>query len=108
MHPLKQCSLRLQDPRIFEKYKESLYTSLAAHKVFQICKELHQASLQGIWTPTHEDSYHKLDETITRAMLHAENQLKKAYTVKLSWSPKLKVAVQAYRFWRLSKGQLFL
>jgi hypothetical protein len=88
----------------------SLHTSLAAHKVFQKCEELNQASLQGIWTPTHEDSYHKLNETITRAMLHAENQLKKTYTGKFSWSPYLKAAVQAYHFWRLklkeSKGQL--
>jgi putative component of toxin-antitoxin plasmid stabilization module len=85
-----QRALSLKDPWLFKKYREYLHNIFAKHKVQEKCKALQQSSVKGDWTPRHEEIYHRLDGTITRAMLSAEKSLRKACSSKLSCSPKLK------------------
>jgi hypothetical protein len=109
IHRPSQRALSLRDPRLIKKYRDSLHDKFAKHNIQVKCDTLQQASTDGTWTHQDEAIYHKLDKTITQAMLSVEKTLWKSYSTKFSWSPKLKEAVQAYRFWRLklkhSKGQ---
>ena len=98
-------TLRLLDPRLSDKYRDALHAELSQHRVFEKCEELRRFSIQGTWSAHLEDIYHQLDDTITKSMLSAECSIKKVFSRKFAWSPKLKAAVQAYRFWRLKLKQ---
>jgi hypothetical protein len=45
--------------------------------------------------------YQNLDASITEFMLYAEKCTGKLFSKKFEWSPKLKQAVQAFRYWKL-------
>jgi hypothetical protein len=94
--------LRLQDPRVIACYIAELHKFFDQHKILEKCSELiHQSSLEGRWDSTQQEIYYNLDNKITEGMLHSERTLGKKFTGKFYWSPALKTAVQAYRFWRL-------
>jgi hypothetical protein len=93
------------DPRVITKYCIFLHKELQYHKTPQKCETLNKASQLGTWTTIHKEQYNRIDQTITKAMLHAERKVGKVSSGKFQWSPTLKRAVQAYRYWRLHLKQ---
>jgi hypothetical protein len=64
-------------------------------------EDLKQAIDKNIWEQKHEDQYQELDSIITESMLYAERQSGKSFSKNYEWSPKLKQAVHAVRYWKL-------
>jgi hypothetical protein len=65
-------SLRLVDPRIISKYKETLHQHMLQQRIFEKLDVLQEVSSVGTWTEHHTSPYLSLDDRITEAMLHAE------------------------------------
>jgi hypothetical protein len=103
--PRSYRKLRLHDPKLVDKYRESLHHQLDAHKILEKLTDLKRHATKSTWTSAHTDQYNTLDNIITTAMLSAENQLSRSHSVKFDWSPKLKKAVQAQRYWHLRLKQ---
>jgi hypothetical protein len=98
-HPLSR-TLTLNNPRKIAKNKETLYNHIEKHNLFSKCKELSKI-LTTEWTHSHTAQYLTLDSLITEAMLNSEKQIAKKKSNQFEWCPTPKIAIQAYRFWRL-------
>jgi hypothetical protein len=66
---------------------------------------LKQHADNNSWCPAHSDQYQTLDKVITEAMLHAESKLGPQKSNNFEWSPTLKRAIQAQRYWALCLKQ---
>jgi hypothetical protein len=93
MAPRSYRKLRLHDPKLVDKYRESLHHQLDANKILEKLTDLKRHATKSTWTSAHTDQYNTLDNIITTAMLSAENQLSRSHSVKFDWSPKRKRAV---------------
>ncbi len=100
--------LQLHDPRLVMKYKEQLYEQYEYHNIIKKVEQLITKSAEGSWSIYLSEEYQKVDKLITEAMIYAERKTGRKYSTKFDWSPALKQAVQAFRFWKmklkLSKG----
>jgi hypothetical protein len=67
--------------------------------VFDKLNQLGQAITSNTWGEIQSSQYQKLDEIITDSMLYAERQTGKSFSTRNDWSPILKQAVQAHRYW---------
>ncbi len=57
------------------------------------------------WDNTHTEQYQKLDDIVTASMLSAERQTGKSFSTHYDWSPILKKADLAQRYWNLRLKQ---
>jgi hypothetical protein len=83
------------------KYRAKLHTQLQAHNVYKKLDSLQAKAAERTWTDNDTTTYQNLDTIITEAMLHAERTAGRTYTTTYEWSPTLKAAVQARRYWAL-------
>lgn len=104
--PASSRNLRLQDPRVVQKYRERLHQLLDQNNVFPRLDLLQDKIKSGNWTESCCLEYEALDETITTSMLTAEKDLSRRVTTTYQWSPKLKAAVHKLRYWHLRLRQV--
>jgi len=103
--PPSHRNLRLHDPRIVKQYNDNLHTQLGHHNVYKRLDSLQEKFDNKQWDATCVAEYESLDEIITASMLKAEQQLSKRVTSTYQWSPTLKKAVLALRYWTLRLRQ---
>jgi hypothetical protein len=93
--------LRLHDPRLIDRYRTALHNHLKQHKIIDKLEDLTTAIAENKWQDKNTTLYNSLDASITEFMLHAERNTGKSFSKQFEWSPKLKQAVQAFRYWKL-------
>jgi hypothetical protein len=82
-----------------------LHEQIKIHNVLHKIETLTKAIDNGYWQETHTTAYQTLDDIVTESMLMAERSVSKSFSKKFDWSPKLKQAVQAHRYWKLRLQQ---
>jgi hypothetical protein len=92
-------NLKLDDPRIFHKYRKILHKQFEHHNVYRRVKNISVKGKDETWSLMDETIYEKLDENILEAMNHAERMcnLHKAHTTP--WENSLGRATHAIRYW---------
>ena len=94
--------LRLHDPRIANKYLETLVTQLEYHKVFEKAEVLKDRSDSGVWVQEAcVREYIKIDNILTDSVRYADRMVAKRYSTCYEWSPELIRSVNAVRYWEL-------
>ena len=81
--------LKLNDPRIVNRYISLLLESMHQHDLFQKMNDLHQQT-QVQWTNVMAQEFEKIDKTIGRLMDDAESKCRKLRTGAVPWSPTYK------------------
>jgi len=97
--------LQLQDPRLVEKYYESLRRQLEYHKLPDKILQLYQDAQESPVDHTIAIRYEKIDKLLTESMLVAERKCSKKYSEVYQWSPALTEVVNVVRFWRIRLKQ---
>jgi hypothetical protein len=82
--PVSGQNLRLQVPRIVNKYIEVLLEQLEHHTLLEKVESLREASLSQTWMAQHTQIYQGVDRITTEAK----------YSSQYQWSPTLKASVQ--------------
>jgi hypothetical protein len=65
-------NLKLDDPRISDKYRKILHKQFEHHNVYRRVKEITVRGKDETWNLMDETIYEKLDADISEAMKHAE------------------------------------
>jgi len=92
--------LQLQDPRFVDQYYEYLWKQLEYHCIPAKIDRL-EADVGKVHHSQISLSYNSIDKLVMEAMLYAESKCARKFTTTYNWSPALKQAVQAVRYWRL-------
>jgi hypothetical protein len=69
--PLNFCNLKLDDPRISDKYRKTLHKQFEHHNVHRRVTEISVRGKCEMWNLMDETIYEKLDANISEAMKHA-------------------------------------
>ena len=94
--------LKLDDPRIVDRYLDILDGYLAAHKVYSRIRNLMNTyEARSPLTPAQAKEYKELDRVREAGMLHAEKKCRKLRMGKVQWSPALQKARDTITFWTL-------
>jgi hypothetical protein len=93
--------LRLHDPRLIDRYRTALHKQLKQHNIISKLEALTNVIAENKWQEMYTTIYQTLDASITEFMLHAEKSTGKVFSKRFEWSPMLKQAVQAFRYWKL-------
>mmetsp|Transcript_16534 Transcript_16534/g.23565 ORF Transcript_16534/g.23565 Transcript_16534/m.23565 type:complete len:716 (+) Transcript_16534:576-2723(+) len=97
----KMRGLKLNDPRIVDKYIEITGEQLSYHKIFDKTKRLKEISEASEWTPECVQQYEKIDRIITESVRYADKAVAKRYSDTYEWSPEMMRSVNAFRYWSL-------
>ena len=99
--------LKLEDPRIIDRYLDILDTYLAAHKVYSRLRRLKSEYSPGLpLTTAQVKEYEELDTIREAGMKHAEKHCWKLKMGKVQWSPALQKARDTITFWTLIQRRL--
>jgi hypothetical protein len=92
-------NLKLDDPRISDKYKKILHKKIEHDNVYRRVKKISVRGKDETWNLLDETIYGKLDEDISEAMKHAERMgnLHKAHATP--WAKSLGQATHSIRYW---------
>jgi hypothetical protein len=92
-------NLKLDDPRISDKYRKILHKQFENHNVYRRIKEISVRGKDETWNLMDETIYEKLDADISEAMKHAERMcnLHKAHATP--WAKSLGQATHIIRYW---------
>lgn len=75
---------------------------VAYHNIMEKIRELQEKADQSLWTPPEDIALYKMiDRLNSEIMRHADKCLLRKVCKTYEWSPKLAMAVQSVRFWRL-------
>jgi len=94
--------LRVQDPRLVEKYCTILDSKLSYYKVYESLHKILANIHSGQPPPPLQTDYNTLDTIITECMLHAERKAARKKSTKYAWSPELSSMVYRLRFWSIT------
>jgi len=97
--------LRLQDPRIVQKYKDTLWEQMQYHQLLKKVEMLIEVAKNKSWQKSHQQEYEKIDRLLIEIMLHAERKASKKYSLTYCWSPLLLAAVKRVQYWQLQIKQ---
>jgi hypothetical protein len=100
--PTQYRGLQLYDPRTVTEYENTLSQQLKYHKLADKIKELYNQAKTQQWTDEVTRNYEKADQLMTESMLAAERRVSRKISTTYAWSPKLKAAVSAVHYWKLS------
>ena len=99
--------LKLDDPRIVDRYCELLDGYLAAHKVYSRLRRLTGTYNNGTpLTEAQAKEYEELDAIREVGMKYAEKHCRKLRMGKVQWSPALQKARDTITFWTLIRRRL--
>jgi len=94
--------LQTFDPRLVTQYEEIVMRQVQYHKLNDKIPQLLQRAENSTWTAEDTQQYEAIDRLLTEAMLSAEQTISKKVSTTYAWSPKLKEAISALRYWKLS------
>ena len=90
--------LKLDDPRVVEKYLTYLHSSMKDHNLFQRMDLLHSKTVYPL--PQHLiEEYERIDELVNRLMEEAEEQCRKIRAGAIPWSPAFQKARRTVEYW---------
>ena len=99
--------LKLDDPRIVQRYLDILDGYLAAHKVYSRLRRLISTHIEGSPLTTDQaKEYEELDNIRESGMIHAEKHCRKLRMGKVQWSPAMQQARDTITFWTLIRRRL--
>jgi Exonuclease III len=93
--------LRVQDPRIVQRYLSSLTQSAENNNLFLRLDTLHSLS-PNQWTQQHTQEYEEISHLFRTSMLQAESTCRKLHTGKHPWSPLFETARRRKFYWELT------
>ena len=103
----KARKLKLQDPRVVQKYLDELHSYFVQHKVYRKLKVLQASWDPGVpLTAAQAKEYEDIDNLRAKGMLYAEQHCRKFRTGKIPWSPALQHARNTITFWVLIRRRL--
>ena len=96
--------LKLEDPRIVQKYNDKLHELLMEKKVYERLTYLHQKAVypQPLWM---EYEYEAIDIIIQQSMEKAEKQCRKFKCGNVPWSPLYQEIYDTIDYWNLRLDQ---
>ena len=90
--------LKLDDPRVVEKYLTYLHCSMKEHNLFERMDLLHSQTVYPL--PQHLiDEYEAIDVLVNRLMEEAEQNCRKIRAGNIPWSPALQKARRTVEYW---------
>jgi hypothetical protein len=97
--PHQYRNLKLDDPRISNKYRKILHKQFEHHNVYRRVKEISVRGKDEKWNIMDEKIYEKLYADIPEAMKHAE-RMRNLHTVHATpWAKSLGQATHTIRYW---------
>jgi hypothetical protein len=97
--PHQFCNLKLDDPRISDKYRKILHKQFENHNVYRRVKEISVRGKDDTWNLMDEMIYEKLDADISEAMKHANHMCNLQKTHATPWAKSLGQATHTIRYW---------
>ena len=94
--------LQTFDPRLVALYEKTIMKQVKYHKLDEKISTLLEKAETTTWDANDTRSYESVDKLFTEAMLSAERDVSKKVSTTYAWSPVLKRAVSALRYWELS------
>jgi hypothetical protein len=101
----KSRGVKLEDPRIVDKFLDLLQKQLIYHKIYDKNEELKEKSEMGEWTTKTVQQYEIMDKIITESVRYADRSVGKRYSTKYEWSPEILRSVNELRYWTLRLKQ---
>jgi hypothetical protein len=92
-------NLKLDDPRISDKYRKMLHKKIENHNVYSRIQEISVRGKDETWNLMDEMIYEKLDADISEAMKHAERMCNLHKTHATPWAKSLGQATNTIRYW---------
>ena len=90
--PFVMRKLKLDDPKVVNKYNHTLGTQLEKHKVAARLHHLKQHIIEGAeLTMEQQKEFELIDQSRIEAMIYAESQCRKLKTGEIPWCPELQI-----------------
>ena len=89
--------LRLNDPRVVNRYTKSVKKHFHRHNLFSRATTLFSAT-EGHLTPGQQEELEAIDAIRLEGMLEAERSCRRLRTGEVDWNPKLTAALHTKRF----------
>ena len=94
--------LKLEDPRVVERYNTLLHTYFKDHDLYNRVKTLEKSFVaESRWTPQLTQDYDEIDKIRENGMLYAEKKCRKLRMGGVAWSPVIQKARNTILFWTL-------
>jgi hypothetical protein len=97
--PHKFHNLKLDDPRISDKYRKILHKQFEHHNVYRRVKKISLRGKDSTWNLEDESVYENLDDDISEAMKHAERMCNIHKAHATPWTQSLGQATYSIRYW---------
>ena len=95
--------LKLDDPRVINKYLKDLHSIFVRKKVYSRLKTLKKECMGSKLSSSHQVCYEELDKIRYESMKEAERKCRKLKMGGIPWSPQLQTARDTILFWTLIK-----
>ena len=96
--------LKLDDPRVVDRYNTLLHNYFKEHNLFSRVKSLDQEfQEQQHWTPNMVKKYDEVDKIREQGMNYAEKKCRKLRMGAVAWSPAIQKKRNTILFWTLLK-----
>jgi hypothetical protein len=92
-------NLKLDDPRISDKYRKILHKQFENDNVYRRVKEISLRGKDETWNLIDETIYEKLDADMSEAMKHAERMCNLHKTHATPWVKSIGQATNNIRYW---------
>ena len=90
--------LKLNDPRVVQKYLTFLYHEMDKHDLFHRMDSIHKRAKLAF--PSHlKKEYEAIDQLVCKLMDAAERQCRRLHTGAIAWSPTYKKACLELLYW---------
>ena len=94
--------LKSDDPRLVNKYNEKVHKKLIKYDCYNEIETVTKESKQG-WNTELEERYNKLHSKTVEIRKIIETKLKKIGNGTVPWNPKMKLASNKIKYWKLQK-----
>jgi hypothetical protein len=96
--PHKFRNLKLDDPRISDKYRKILHKQFEHHNVYRQVKKISLRGKDSIWNLEDGSVYEKKDDAISEVMKHAERMCNIHKAHATPWTKSLGQATHSIRY----------
>jgi hypothetical protein len=97
--PHKFRNIKLDDPRISDKYRKILHKQFEHHNVYRRVKKISLRGKDSTWNIEDESVYEKLDDEIYEEMKRAERMCNIHKAHATPWTKSLGQATHSIRYW---------
>ena len=97
--------LKMDDPRVVDRYLEYLHEAFIEHDLFQRMNVLHINTVFPL-SVTMQKEYEVIDEIVTDLMDKAELQCRQLHTGNVTWSPTYKKVCLQLVYWLMRRTKL--